>query len=712
MLTDKKVFEIDFYGTPFSLETGRMAKQANGAVIARTGDTMLLATAAMAKDAREGANFLPLTCDYQERTYSAGKIPGGFFKREGRPSERETLTSRLIDRPLRPCFPKGLYNELQIIASVLSKDDQNEADVMSITAASAALHISEIPFNGPLAAVRVGLIDGNFIVNPTHQQMDESELDLVIAGSADAIVMVEGEAKYVSEETLTKALTFGHQHMQPLIQLQEDMRAAVGKEKLVFTPPEPDAELLAKIEELGAQRIREAITVKQKQARYAAVDAARDSLYEELNAGRPEDDPLSIPAFRECFEEVETKIMRNMVLKEKVRLDGRGFTDVRPIEIEVGVLPRTHGSALFTRGETQALVTITLGTSSDEQKIDGLLGESWRRFLLHYNFLPFSVGEVRFLRGPGRREIGHGNLARRALNGVLPPEEEFPYTIRVVSDILESNGSSSMATVCGGSLALMDAGVQTTAPIAGVAMGLMKEGDEYAVLTDILGDEDHLGDMDFKVAGSFKGVTAIQMDIKIAGLTEQIMHDALMQAKEGRLHILNCMKQAMGKPRPDLSPYAPRITTINIPVDKIRDVIGPGGKVIRQIIEETGVKIDIEDDGRVLIASTEGEAAKRAIKIIRDLTAVPELDKFYLGTVQRIESYGAFVEILPGTDGLIHVSQLDNRRVEKVEEVLRLGQQVLVKVIEIDEERGRVRLSRKAALGVKPEDVIEGYTPD
>ena len=699
--------ELDFFGKKLTLETGQMAKQANGSTVIRCDDTIVLATAVMSNKPREGASFLPLTCDYLEKTYSAGKIPGGFFKREGRPSEKEVLTSRLIDRPLRPRFPKGFNYELQIITSVLSKDEENEADVLAITAASASLYISRIPFDGPIAAVRVGHINGEFVANPTHQQIEESILDIVVAGSEEAIVMVEGESKFVSEEIVTKALMFGQEALQSLIQMQKDLREKAGVPKFEFIPAELDAELIENVRQTTGERLREALTVKTKLERYSALSELRDQVFAELNEGRAEDDAIDEGEYKKCFEQVQTELMRNMVLKEKIRIDGRDFTTVRPITIEVGLLPRTHGSALFTRGETQALVTLTLGTSSDEQKIDGLLTETWRRFLLHYNFPPFSVGEARFLRGPGRREIGHGNLARRALNGVLPGEEDFPYTIRIVSDVLESNGSSSMATVCGASLALMDGGVQTADPVAGVAMGLIKEGDDYAVLTDILGDEDHLGDMDFKVAGTSKGINAIQMDIKTSGITEEIFSQALAQACEARLHVLQEMEKALDTPREDLSPYAPRITVILIPVDKIRDVIGPGGKIIRAIIEETGVKIDIEDDGRVLIASSDGEAAKKAIKIVKDLTAVPELDKYYMGRVVRIEEYGAFVEIMPGTDGLIHISQLENRRVDKVTDILKLGEDVLVKVIEIDKERGRVRLSRKAALGVNPKDVLE-----
>jgi len=704
---EKVRVEREIFGQSIVMETGLMAKQANGAVVIHVGDTIVLATAVMARQPREGTDFLPLTCDYQEKTYSAGKIPGGFFKREGRPSEKEVLTSRLIDRPLRPRFPKGLTNELQIIASVLSKDDENEGDVLAITAASAALHISDAPFDGPLAAVRVGYVNGDLVANPTHQQCEESTIDVVIAGSKDAIVMVEGETQFVSEELMVQALMFGHRSLQPLLEMQEELREKVGRPKVEFTPPELPEDLLQTIQEKASEQISQTLAIKVKQERRTALHELEEKLYEELNEGRPEDDPFDKGDFAKCLDKVTAEIMRRQVLEDKVRIDGRSYTDIRPISIEVGLLPRTHGSALFTRGETQALVTLTLGTSSDEQKIDGLLGETWRRFLLHYNFPPFSVGEARFLRGPGRREIGHGNLARRALNPVLPSEEDFPYTIRVVSDILESNGSSSMASVCGGSLALMDAGVQTVAPVAGIAMGMIKEDDKYAILTDILGDEDHLGDMDFKVAGTFKGITAIQMDIKISGITEQILTEALNQACEARLEILKSMKGALSRPRPDLSPYAPRITTLQIPVDKIRDVIGPGGKVIREIVDKTGVKIDIEDDGRVLIASTDGESAKKAIAWVKRLTAVPELNKFYMGKVVRVEGYGAFVEIIPGTDGLIHISQIANERIRAVEDVLNIGDEVLVKVIEIDEERGRVRLSRKEALDVDPSEVLD-----
>jgi len=702
------VLEKTISDRTISLETGCMAKQADGSVIIRCGDTMVLVTAVVTKEAREGADFLPLTCDYLEKTYSAGRIPGGFFKREGRPSEKEVLTSRLIDRPLRPLFPKGFYNETQIIASVLSKDDRHEGDVLAITGASAALHLSQAPFQGPVAAVRVGCLGEELIANPTHEQMVESTLDVVVAANRNAIVMVEGEASFISEELMIKALLFGFNACQPLIDMQDELRERAGKPKMEFAAPEKPLALIADLKAKIGERMRTALCVPDKGGRREALHVLRDEVYALFNEGRPEGDPFPYKEFAEAFDDIKKETARRIVLDENIRIDGRQLNEVRPITIETGILPRTHGSALFTRGETQAIVTVTLGTSSDEQKIDGLLGEEWRRFLLHYNFPPFCVGEAKFLRSPGRREIGHGNLARRSLNMALPTEDDFPYTIRVVSDILESNGSSSMATVCGGSLAMMDAGIPTVAPVAGVAMGLvMGENGKYAVLTDILGDEDHMGDMDFKVAGTFKGITAIQMDIKIGGVTEEIFTNALEQAKQGRLYILKRMKDALPKPRPDLSPYAPRITTIMIPVDKIREVIGPGGKTIRSIIEETGVKIDVEDDGRVLVASADGEAAKRAIKIIQDLTAEAEVDKYYLGEVVRIESFGAFVTILPGVDGLLHISEIDTKRINKVEDVLQLGDEVLVKVLEIDKDRGRIRLSRRAALNVKPEDVLD-----
>ena len=694
-------------GLTISLETGRMARQAGGSVLIRCGDTMVLATAVVDPKARPGADFLPLTCDYQEKTYSAGKIPGGFFKREGRPSEKEILTSRLIDRPLRPRFPKGFFHETQIIASVLSKDELHDGDVLGITASSAALGLSNAPFDGPIAAVRVGFINGEYIVNPTHAQMDESEIDVIVAASRTAIVMVEGESRFVSEETLTKALMFGFAGCQPFIDMQIELIEKAGKPKMEFVAPELPADLLAAVEAAAGDRMLAGLTVKDKEGRRQALTTLRTELLEQLSQGRSEDDPLSEGDFRDCFDKVKKQVARNLVLTKRIRIDGRKIDEVRPIFIEVGVLPRAHGSALFTRGETQALVTTTLGTRSDEQKIDGLLDEEWRTFMLHYNFPPFSVGEARFLRGPGRREIGHGNLARRGLAPVLPNEEAFPYTIRVVSDTLESNGSSSMAAVCGGSLSMMDAGVPSTQAVAGVAMGLIMGEGDFVVLTDILGDEDHMGDMDFKVTGSAEGITAIQMDIKVAGINEAVLDQALKQARDGRLHILEKMNEVLATPRPELSPYAPRITTIKIPVDKIRDIIGPGGKTIRGIIAETGAKIDVEDDGRVLVASANAEASEKAIRIIRELTAEPEQGKYYLGKVVRTENFGAFVQILPGVDGLIHISELEDRRVERTEDVVNVGDEVLVQVIEIDSERGRVRLSRKAALGLDPKEVVE-----
>jgi polyribonucleotide nucleotidyltransferase len=707
MKMDPIVVETNLHGHTISIETGRIAKQADGSVIVRCGDTMLLVTAVCSKDPRDGADFLPLTCDYQEKTFSAGKFPGGFFKREGRPSEKETLTSRLIDRPLRPRFPKGFYHETQVIASVISKDDVYEGDVLAITGASAAMHLSQAPFDGPIAAVRMGFVADEFVVNPTHAQMEESQLDVIVACSRDAVVMVEGECQFVSEQRLAKALTLALEACQPLIQMQDDLRAKVGKAKIEFIPKEQPKDLVDKVCELAGESLLEAITVKTKFGRSDAVRAVRDRIQQELEPTYGEGNPFPLKDFKGIFGALQSKQARGLVLDKGVRIDGRQPDEVRDLAMEVGLLPRTHGSALFTRGETQALVTTTLGTRSDEQKIDGLMTEEWRTFLLHYNFPPFSVGEARFLRGPGRREIGHGNLGRRGLAPVLPVETDFPYTIRIVSDITESNGSSSMASVCGGSLALMDAGVPITASVAGVAMGLIKgEGDKFVVLTDILGDEDHMGDMDFKVVGTREGITAIQMDIKVAGITEEVFVQALEQARRGRLHILDAMDKIMDKARPDLSPYAPRITTIQIPVDKIRDIIGPGGKTIRSIVEQTGVKIDVEDDGRVLIASTNGEAAEKALRIIHELTASPEVGAYYLGKVVRVEPFGAFVQMFGGTDGLIHISQLAEERVNQVEDVVNVGDEVLVKVLEIDKERGRIRLSRKDALGLDPAKVV------
>jgi len=685
--------EAEFHGRPFTLEVGRMAKQADGAVLVSFGESLVLVTAVAAKSGREGIDFFPLTCDYQERTFAAGKIPGGFFKREGRPSERETLTSRLIDRPIRPLFPDGFTCETQVIATVLSHDRENDPDMLAVTGASAALHISDIPFHGPIAAVRIARIANQFVVNPTLSQIEESELNLIVAGSRDGIVMVEGGAKVLPEDVMLDALFTAHDALQPLLDLQDGLREALGKPKRTVTAPSRDEALAAAVAAAARPRFAAAFKVATKQERAAAVAQAEELTAAELAATHADQGK----AIRDLCEEVKSDVMRRAIVEEGRRVDGRGLTDIRPIECEVSILPRAHGSALFTRGETQALAVATLGTSSDEQKIDALIGEHYKKFMLHYNFPPFSVGEVKFLRSPGRREIGHGALAERAVAAVLPTEDVFPYTVRIVSEILESNGSSSMASVCGASLALMDAGVPVLAPVAGIAMGLIKEGEEVRVLSDILGDEDHLGDMDFKVAGTRDGVTALQMDIKIGRVTRDIMRTALYQARDGRLHILQAMSAVMGQARTEMSQHAPRIVTLKIRPEKIRDVIGPGGKVIRGIIEETGVKIDVEDDGTVFIASSEGSAMQRAIDLIQGITAEAEVGRIYKGTVRRIVDFGAFVEILPGTDGLLHISQIGPGRVQRVSDVLKEGDEVMVKVLEVDKS-GKIRLSRKEAM--------------
>jgi polyribonucleotide nucleotidyltransferase len=688
-----KRVEIDLHGRRLSIESGRVARQAGGSALVQYGDTVVLVTAVAAKEPRENIDFFPLTVDYQEKTFAAGKIPGGFFKREGRPTEKEVLTSRLCDRPLRPLFPDGFRCETQIIATVLSYDKENDADVLALCGASAALEISDIPFGGPIAGVRVGRIDGTLILNPTASQLPQCDLQLILAGSRDALVMVEGGAKMVSEDAILDALYFGHRELQPILDMQEELRKALGKPKRTVTPPAVDQALAARVKEFAAGKIAEALATSGKHERSDAVRQVRSDLLAALAGEFPERER----DIKGLFEHVHEEVVRAMIVGTKRRIDGRGLADIRPISSEVQVLPRTHGSALFTRGETQALVVATLGTSSDEQRIDSLLGDTYRKFMLHYNFPPYSVGEVKFLRSPGRREIGHGALAERAVSAVLPDETQFPYTIRVVSEILESNGSSSMASVCGSSLALMDAGVPIKAPVAGIAMGLIREGNEVRVLSDILGDEDHLGDMDFKVAGTSEGVTAVQMDIKIAGVTREIMRDALYQAREGRLHILRCMQEALATPRADVSSYAPRIVTLKIRVDRIRDVIGPGGKVIRGIIEETGVKIDVEDDGTIYIASADEPAMQKAVDWVHRLTAEAEVGRIYKGTVKKIMDFGAFVEILPGTDGLVHISQLAAERVAKVRDVLNEGDEVMVKVLEVDK-TGKIRLSRKDAL--------------
>jgi polyribonucleotide nucleotidyltransferase len=687
--------EITIAGRTLSIETGRLAKQADGAVVVRCGETMVLVTACAAGSPREGIDFLPLTVDYKEYTYASGRIPGGFFKREGKPTEKEVLTSRLIDRPIRPLFAPGWRHETQVIALVLSADTDNDSDVLAITGASAALAVSSIPFTRSIAGVRVGLIGGEYIINPTFAQRRESRLDLIVAGSKEAIVMVEAGAKEVSEEEVVQALERAHDAIREVITGIDALAAEAGKKKTQVKVKEIGHEFYREVEEKAYGPLADAMRIQDKLTNYTTVD----QVLADLIASIPDAEIERRTDAKTIFKELKEKVMRDEALQRGKRLDGRAFDTIRPLTIEVGVLPRTHGSAVFTRGETQALVTATLGTAEDQQKIETMDGEQWKRFMLHYNFPPFSVGEVQFLRGPGRREIGHGALAERALLPMMPAEEQFPYTIRIVSDILESNGSSSMASVCGGTLAMMDAGVPLKSPVAGVAMGLIMDeaSDKYAILTDIAGAEDHYGDMDFKVAGTANGITALQMDIKVAGITMEIMRKALEQAHRGRMFILDKMLSTLAESRKNVSAYAPRIVTIRIPVDKIRDVIGPGGKMIRSIIERTGVKIDVEDDGRVNVASADEASAQKAIGIIQELTATPELNKTYLGKVQRITDFGAFVEIMPGVDGLLHVSEIAHYRVKDVRDELKEGEQVMVKVINIDPS-GKIRLSRKALL--------------
>ena len=683
----------DIGGLEFSIEMGRIARQADGAAFVRYGDTIVLVAACAAKTARAGQGFFPLTVDYKENTYAAGKIPGGFFKREGRPTEKEVLTSRLIDRPLRPLFPEGFSCETQVIAQVLSADKENDSDILSITGASAACYCSTIPFFTPIGAVRVGYIEGKLVINPTISQLKESGLNLTIAATEEAIVMVEAGAKELSEGLMIEALAFGHNEAKKLIAIQKELYNMVNPVKREFVKPVLDAAEMSRIEKEFAQKISGALHVEGKLASYAELDRVRD----EIVASVPEDEAERREQADKIYHHLMERIFRKEMLQDRKRPDGRAFDEIRQISIEVSLLPRAHGSALFTRGETQALVTATLGTADDEQRMDTLEGESFKRFMLHYNFPPFSVGETKPMRGPGRREIGHGALAERSILPVLPTNDEFPYTVRVVSDIMESNGSSSMATVCGGVLALMDAGVPIKSPVAGVAMGLVKEDDAYAILTDIAGAEDHYGDMDFKVAGTEKGITGLQMDIKIGGIDREIMAEALDQAKEGRLFLLKKMSECIEASRVDISQYAPRIITINIPKDKIGAVIGTGGKVIRGITEQTGVKIDIEDDGKVSIASIDGESAQRAIKMIEELTMEAEVGKTYLGTVTRLVDFGAFVEIFPGTEALLHISEVADFRIEDINTELKMGDQVPVKVIGI-EPPNKIRLSRRAVL--------------
>ncbi|MCA1631617.1 MAG: polyribonucleotide nucleotidyltransferase [Acidobacteria bacterium] len=686
---------IKLGGRDLTVETGRVAKQADGSVVVRYGDTMLLVAAVGAPSPREGIDFFPLTVEYREHNYAAGRIPGNYFRREGRPGEKEVLTCRLIDRPCRPLFTEGYRNETQIIASVISADQENDPDVIAITGASLALYLSDIPFETPIAGVRVGLIEGRYIINPTYDEVRESRLNLIVAGTEEAIVMVEAGAKEVSEEIMVEALMLAHKEINRLCRWQKELYKALGIEKRPVTPPQLNEEMLGEIERNYSEKMRAALDTESqgKQASYASIDALKKEVVE----AHPEDAPEQRAMAKKIFDHLKEKIFRDDILNKRRRPDGRRFSEIRPIECEVGWLPRTHGSALFTRGETQAMVTSTLGTKADEQFMDDLeSGEIKRRFLLHYNFPHYSVGEVGRFGSTSRREIGHGALARRALEPVLPSEEEFPYSLRIVSDITESNGSSSMASICGGSLSMMDAGVPVKKPVAGVAMGLVMEGNKYAILSDIAGAEDHYGDMDFKVAGTADGITALQMDIKIGGINAMIMQEALEQARKGRMHILSVMEQALPAAREDLSPYAPRIITIKINPDKIRDVIGPGGKIIRSIVEETGAKIDVEDDGTVFIASADEQAAQAAVARIRGLTAEADIGATYVGTVSRIVDFGAFVEIFPGTDGLLHISEIANHRVRDVRDELKEGQQIVVKCI--GKEGNKIKLSRKAVL--------------
>ncbi len=702
-----KDFSTDFAGRSITVKTNYVADQADGAVWVTYGDTVVMVTAVSLTAVKQGVDFLPLTVDYQEMTYAAGKIPGGFFKREGRPNEKETLTSRFIDRSIRPLFPKGYSSETQVIASVLSVDGDNDPDIAAMLGASAALELSNIPFKGPIAGVRIGMVGGEFVCNPAPEVLEKSELVLFLVGRKITpgtegrdfdinLVMLEGGAQEVVEDVLVEAIKFGLESLRPVIELQDRMRAAIGKEKRAFTQESIDSEIVAKVSELALPGLKEAYHTAIKQDRSRKLAATKELVKKTMVS---EDGSLEAAAGK-VWEKLERQVLREMILREKTRIDGRSSTDIRPINCEVGVLPRVHGSAIFTRGETQALAALTLGTTSDEQRMDYIAGEERRTFMLHYNFPPYSVGEAKFLRGPGRREIGHGALARRALLPLLPSHEEFPYTIRIVSEILSSNGSSSMATVCGGSLALMDAGIPVRGLVAGIAMGLLKEGDTVAVLSDILGDEDHAGDMDFKVCGTEKGVTAMQMDIKIDNLDMDILKCALYQARDGRIFILGKMRETMATPRADISLYAPRITTVKVKPEKVRDVIGSGGKNIRHIISETGVTIDVEDDGTVTIASSDAEAAARAVQMVKWLTEEAEIGKIYRGTVKKVVDFGAFVEIMPGTEGLVHISQLAKERVNKVTDVLNEGDEVMVKVLEIDKQ-GKIRLSRKDALGTE-----------
>jgi len=689
-----KELKIDINGLPLHMETGRIATQANGSVVVTSGETVVLVTAVSTNEIREGIDFLPLTVEYQEMSYAGGQIPGNFFRRNmGRPSEKETLTSRLIDRPLRPLFPENYHYETQVIATVLSIDKENEADMLAIIGASAALELSDIPFLGPIAGVRVGRVEGNYITNPTLSQQAESDINLIVAGNRSGVVMVEGGGLFISESEMVEAVFYGQEALQPILDMQEELKIEIGKPKRTIPSVPIDEELQKKITEIGTPLIGEVINTSEKMLRQKKAKEALDSILSSL----PETYEGKESEAKEAVHALEKKMVRQMILEEGKRIDGRSFTEVRPIECLVGILPRVHGSALFTRGDTQAMVLTTLGTERDEQKIESIYGEHFRSFILHYNFPPYSVGEAKRLGGPGRREIGHGALARRALLPVMPKKEDFEYCIRVVSEILESNGSSSMASVCGGCLSLMDAGVPIKEPVAGVAMGLVSDGNKVAVLTDIIGDEDHYGDMDFKVTGTRSGITAMQMDIKIDGVTKEVMQKALEQAKEARLFILDKMIEVISKPREQISKYAPVITTIQIKPEKVKLLIGPGGKTIKGITSVSGAKINVDDEGKVTIASAEKESVETAEKMIKEIAQEAEVDKLYMGKVVKIMDFGAFVEIFPGTDGLVHISQLERKRVDKVSDVLKEGDEVLVKVLDVDE-NGKIRLSRKAAL--------------
>ncbi len=695
-------FTAPFGNTEITIETGRLAKQAGGSVLVTMGETVVLVTCTGSSSARPGVSFLPLTCDYVEKGYAAGKIPGGYFKREGRLATWEVLTSRLMDRPMRPLFPKTWRKEIQLIATVVSFDKKNDPAICAMVGASAATALSDIPFAGPIAGCKVAMIDGEYVINPTFAQLAQADLELIVAATADAVTMVEGEAKEVSEEDVIDGIIAAHEAIKPIIELQNKMVARFGKEKQTVEEPKTDIDLFHRVIDVALDDLADALAVADKKARGKAVKAASKAATAALIA---EDEGLADRAdeIGEYLYRIQKDIVRTQVVEEGVRIDGRGPADIRQITCDVGVLPRTHGSAVFTRGETQALGTITLGTRRDEQRIDNLHGDFFVPYMLHYNFPPFCTGETKFLRGSSRREIGHGNLAQRGVAPILPAHDDFSYTLRIVSEVLESNGSSSMATVCAASLALMDAGVPVKKPVAGIAMGLIQEDDKVAILSDILGDEDHLGDMDFKVIGTEEGITAIQMDIKIKGLSRKILRDALAQARDGRLHIIKEMNKAIAKPRKEMSAHAPRIETIYVKPDKIRDIIGPGGKTIRGITEQTGCSIDVDDTGKVTIASPDGDALDAARKIIESLTEEPEVGRIYFGTVRKVLDFGAFVEILPGTDGLVHISELADHRVAKVEDILHEGDEVYVKCIGVDRQ-GKIRLSRREALAEQNEE--------